>query len=325
MTQRNFNKVIICSDLHIYDWPEHNKELRRTKAILSWFKDLVVNASKSGSRVLFCGDLFHDSHKMSIGLWEVVHEYFKSINRLAKPGTVIGITGNHDRDGDSWDNSPSWVKIMAMEFPFINCIDMRVWEVPEANMVVAGIPYIKGNVGLGDIANRLLNNANSLSPDTTKILLLHTDLPGAVDTNGMELRTYENIPQKVGKFFKGWDWVFSGHIHQPMEIRDNIIMVGSPMHTRVIDMGSKMGHWEFQNGKLVLVKANLPEYRYEGEEGNEGDVYIKRREHKVEKKDTKKQRKLNLSNWDKVIDEYAGKSAKGRVTTAKRIINSVNE
>lgn len=325
MNQKGINKLIICSDLHIYDWPEHNQELRRTKALLSWFRDLVVKAHENHSRVLFCGDLFHDPHKMSNRLWEVVQEVFKAINRLVGPGTVLAITGNHDRDGDNYTNSPSWVRTMAKEFSFINCIDMRVWEIPEANVAVAGIPYIRGNVNLAVYANSLLANANNLFPGREKILLLHTDLPGAVDTNGIELKTYENIPPKVSKFFQGWDWVFSGHIHQPMNIRDNVIMVGSPMHMRVIDMGSKMGHWEFKNGKPTLIKANLPEYRYEGEEGSENDVYIKRVEHKVEKKDIKKQKKLNLSNWDKVIDEYAGKSAKGRVTTAKRIINSVND
>ena len=327
MTLKNISDLVICSDLHIYDWPDNNKELRRTKALLNWFESLVVDAHDKGKKVIMCGDLLHDPSHMSNRLFELIQEYFNRINRKVSPSTVLAITGNHDRNGDDWKNSPSWVRTFSRQYDFLHCIDFQVH--PLDKYVICGIPYIKGNVGIKNASDRLLNIANNQHVGKVKILVIHTDLPGALDTNGMEIKSHENISPKVSQFFAGWDWIFSGHIHKPMLIRDNIVMVGSPMHTRIIDRGCMMGSWSTDNkGKMGLVSSGLPEYRYEGEKGSESDIYIKKVVHKVSSKlEPAKKKEINLSNWDNLIDEYIkrkGYKGKKKVDTAKGIINSIN-
>lgn len=327
MTPKNISDLIVCSDLHIHDWPDNNHELRRTIALLNWFENLVVEAHDKGKTVIMCGDLFHDPKHISNNLLRLVQGYFNRINNKVKACTVLAITGNHDRDGDDWKRSPSWIKTFSLQYKFMHCIDFQIWPVGD-KYVVCGIPYIRGNVGIRNASNRLLNIANNQYVGRVKILVIHTDLPGALDTNGMEIKSHENISPKVSQFFSGWDWVFSGHIHKPMLIRDNIVMVGSPMHTRVIDMGCKMGHWAMEDGDIKLIGSGLPEYRYEGDNGDEEDIYIKKVVHKVTSKSKSTSKKeVNLSDWDNLIDEYTkhkGYKGKKKVATAKEIINSIN-
>lgn len=332
MNLKDISDLVICSDLHIYDWPDNNKELRRTIALLNWFENLVVDAHENGKTVIMCGDLFHDPLHISNTLLELVQDHFNRINRKVKANTVLAITGNHDRNGDDWKNSASWIRTFSRQYDFIHCLDFQVWPVKD-KYVICGIPYIRGNVGIRNASERLLHIANNQYVGKVKILVIHTDLPGALDTNGMEIKSHENISPKVSQFFSGWDWVFSGHIHKPMAIRDNIVMVGSPMHTRVIDMGCIMGYWTMKGGNMKLISSGLPEYRYEGDEdGGPDDVYIKKVIHRVsqnrESKKTKEKKEINLSNWDNLIDEYIRhKGYKGRkkIGTAKGIINSINK
>lgn len=326
MTQQAISDLVIVSDLHIYDWPQHNEKLRRTIALLSWFKSLVLKAHSEGKKVLMCGDLLHNPQSMSQELASVFFPVMDYLNKKVNPSTVLAITGNHDRNGDNPKESKSWVKTLSLQYPFLHCIDFQSYQVNKS-LVVCGIPYLKGNVGLADAAKTLLKISNDQYPGAAKVLAIHTDLPGAIDTNGVELKSYENIPQRVSEFFNGWAYVFSGHIHAPMKVRDNIIMVGSPMHTRVSDHGCKMGHWQYTKNGLEMIESHLPEYRYEGEQGMDYDVYIKNVVKKAKATKEEAHRDISLSNWDKTLDEYfkAGPKVSSKTRAlVKDIINSVN-
>lgn len=101
---------------------------------------------------------------------------------------------------------------------------------------IYGVPYIDNNVGLSEYLKKL-----KLDKNVKNILLLHTDYPGARDTDGREVDSVENLNvNTLNKF----DLVLCGHIHKPQRLSKKVYMIGAPNHQRRTDRGCKLGYWE---------------------------------------------------------------------------------
>ena len=85
-----------------------------------------------------------------------------------------------------------------------------------------------------------LKNINFIS-GSKHILLLHTDYPGAKDTDGKVVDSSENININMLNRF---DLVLCGHIHKPQRLGKKIYMVGAPLHQRRTDRNCEMGYWK---------------------------------------------------------------------------------
>lgn len=73
------------------------------------------------------------------------------------------------------------------------------------------------------------------------ILLLHTDYPGAKDTDNTEVGTVENLNVNLLTKFK---LVLIGHIHKPQRLGKKVYMVGAPLQQRRTDRNCKLGYWK---------------------------------------------------------------------------------
>lgn len=303
--------------MHIHDWNTHNPGMQRTVMLLDWFRRLVLKANKEKAKVLIAGDLFHNPSHISNELLSLVVDYFQDIEcKVVEPiDTVYCITGNHDRDGDDPMKSPSYVRTFSNMFHFFQCLDFRHVELRGYSL--CGIPYLKGDVGL----ENAMGVFSRTKHDLPRILVIHKELVGAEDTNGMKC-AINGDQSKITSFFKDFDYVVCGHIHKPQLLRKNILMCGSPMHMRVCDMGTDMGLWVLDKDGFHFEVADLPQFRYEGDPGKNFDVYIKKKLVKTNLgKEVKKE--VVLSNLDKVVDDYVdhvGESRKKRVKLVKDIL-----
>lgn len=70
---------------------------------------------------------------------------------------------------------------------------------------------------------------------------MHTDYPGAKDTDGRVVDSSENINLNMLNRF---DLVLCGHIHKPQRLGKKIYMVGAPLHQRRTDRNCEMGYWK---------------------------------------------------------------------------------
>lgn len=77
--------------------------------------------------------------------------------------------------------------------------------------------------------------------DIPNILLLHTDYPGAKDTDGVEVGSVENLNINVLSRF---DLVLAGHIHKPQRLSKKVFMVGAPIQQRRTDKDCDLGYWK---------------------------------------------------------------------------------
>lgn len=243
--------IAICfSDLHINIWAKFNDNKERTKNHFKVLSLLFREAHKYGCPILFTGDLFHKPEYISP---ELLNMWFKYTRRLSKKYKVkvYCISGNHDiRDTSKIPNKPlSWVNVLSNS-NFI-CIDYEKVEIYKG-ITVYGIPYIDHNIGLNEYLK-------SLKLSGKNILLLHTDYPGAKDTDGRVIGSVENLNLNILSRF---DLVLCGHIHKPQQLSKKVYMIGAPLQQRRTDRNCKLGRWYIYKDLTIKFKPylNFPKF-----------------------------------------------------------------
>lgn len=235
--------AVVFSDLHLNLWAKFNKNNERTLnhfRVLSFVRKLC---NKHHCISLFCGDLFHKPDGISIELLQLMDSEFEiyndtELNTLSgNTFEVLAISGNHELKEVNTINSPKYslVTYLSNRYNWISCIDMISYKLNEYSTIVHGVPYIDHNIGLSDYLSKLY-----LEPGYKHILLLHTDYPGAKDTDGRVVDSVENLNLNVLNRF---DLVLCGHIHKPQRLSKKVYMIGAPLQQRRTDKDCKLGVW----------------------------------------------------------------------------------
>lgn len=251
--------AIAFSDLHLNIWAKFNEHHKRTMDGFKVLDKIAGICSKKQVPALFCGDLVHKpeamdqdlAHYMKAWIDKTVHKYpdFK----------IFAIEGNHDLDKvNSFDNlQKGWVSHFSQtrhyKSPFVVLSPRTPFACLDKNTFVCGIPYIDHNKDLG----KALKNVNFIE-GARHILLLHTDYPGAKDTDGRVVDSAENINMNMLNKF---DLVLCGHIHKPQRLGKKIYMVGAPLHQRRTDRNCDMGYWEvYSDLSVKFVPMDFPRF-----------------------------------------------------------------
>ena len=234
--------AIAFSDLHLNIWAKFNEHHART---LNGFKVLDKIAgicSKERVPALFCGDLLHKPESLDSDLAHYMDEWIENTLQKYPKFKIFAIEGNHDLDKvNTFDKlQKGWISHFQCTkhrpSPFIILSPKVPPTCLAEDIFVIGIPYIDHNKDLG----KNLKNINFIS-DSKYILLLHTDYPGAKDTDGRVVDSSENINLNMINRF---DLVLCGHIHKPQRLGKKIYMVGAPLHQRRTDRNCEMGYWK---------------------------------------------------------------------------------
>ena len=229
--------AIIFSDLHMNIWSKFNEGNARTLnhfKVLSCVRDICI---KHNIPALFFGDFFHKADGLSIELLELMDEHLGNFDFPVDQFRVLSISGNHDLKLVNTIKSPKYslVKYLSNRYPWFNCIDFM--SVPiSSNVMVHGVPYIDHNMGLTEYLKNL-----EFTEGYKNILLLHTDYPGAKDTDGREIDSVENLNINTLNRF---DLVLCGHIHKPQRLSKKVYMIGAPLQQRRTDAKCKLGYWK---------------------------------------------------------------------------------
>lgn len=229
--------AIAFSDLHIHDWAKFNPENKRTLNHLGVLDLIYKKCRKYGVPALFCGDLFHKPENMSLNLFKLVNKKFKELDNPYELWKMYAISGNHSLGGVAkyLQKYPSWVEEFSKLYNWLECIDFQ--KIPLGDDYwVYGVPYMDHNIGLNEFIKGI-----TLDKKRKNILLLHTDYPGAKDTDESEVGTCENLNTNL---LQAFDLVLIGHIHKPQRLGKKIYMLGAPLQQRRTDRDCKMGYWK---------------------------------------------------------------------------------
>lgn len=250
---------IAFSDLHAEDWKRfsvNHSRLNHNFEVLKIIKRACT--THETDNVLFAGDFFDNPSGLTNLL---ITNTFKTYRRTLAKKNMIAISGNHDQSemNTPTNPSPSHLQLYDEAFKNFNLLDHRTYTMP--GFKVFGVPYLKNNVGFEEAVKDL---KKGLSTTKQNILLVHTDFHNIQYDNQRSGGITENLPRRLGKLFKGFDLVLSGHIHKPQVIRKNIVMLGATHHQRISDRGVEMGYWLIYDDlsyKFIPI-TTLPQFKY---------------------------------------------------------------
>lgn len=323
--------AIASGDWHIHDWAQFNEEGQRLQVAAHFIDHITKEAEIHGCNILFTGDLGQTPKGWTTKTMEFAAKLFRTISKLYSH-KIIGIAGNHDFSETNTlsKQSPSMYRAICHCFPslFID-VGFTDWVLPEHNLRIYGIPYVTHNQGIEDYINLISVDAKSTSQRS--ILLLHSDIWGARDTNGREVGGVEGIPRNLGKFFKNFDLVLCGHIHQQAELWENkVYMVGAPFHQRKTDMGSKMGYYyiyEDLSVKFQPYKAPMFKEYHEGTDHPDTHDYWVKIPKAVKRKESETATFTANMGRSKMAKKYAkqkGIKSKTKIQALTDILNKVD-
>lgn len=249
----NSKKVIaiVFSDLHLNLWAKFNEENKRTMdgfQVLFSIRDLC---RKYKVPALFCGDLFHKPENLDQDLYFEWKQFYNKMYSSSGDVDFYLISGNHGMKHVSkvGEKPISWESLVCDDKIF-HCIDYEHLSIEFSHDIeVYGVPYIDHNIGLNTYLKNLKLEGKK------NILLLHTDYPGAQDTDGRPVNSVENLNLNVLNRF---DLVLCGHIHKPQRLSKKVYMIGAPIQQRRTDKDCKMGYWKLYSDlsmKFVHLKG----------------------------------------------------------------------
>lgn len=225
---------IVFSDLHLNIYAKFNENNKRTLDSFRVLSIINEQCKKYQCPALFCGDLFHKAETLDQELAEICYNEFNKLGKL----NILAISGNHCIKKVSRIGTHPFSWLYLVERYGIEIMDYhnRPLSAYHRDIMIYGVPYIDNNVGLSEYLKKL-----KLDKNVKNILLLHTDYPGAKDTDGREINSVENLNVNVLNKF---DLVLCGHIHKPQRLSKKVYMIGAPYQQRRTDKDCKLGYWK---------------------------------------------------------------------------------
>lgn len=252
--------AIVFSDLHLGKYNKFNQEYKRTLSLFRVLFDIRKICNKYKVPAIFCGDLLHKQEVIENDFYSILTEKFLKLDRgiddvPGKKFVIYAISGNHDMNvaNSISKRSSSWVNTLSKQYRFIRCIDFKneMVGVGGFSFRLHGVPYIDHNNGLNEYIKNI-----PIDDKVPNILMLHTDYPGAKDTDGVEVNSVENLNINLLKKF---DLVLIGHIHKPQRLSKKVYMVGAPCQQRRTDKDCSLGYWELYDD-LTMKFIPLQDY-----------------------------------------------------------------
>lgn len=245
--------AIASSDWHYHIHTEFNEENKRVRAKSALISEIYDVANGYNVPVIFPGDLVHNKKQLQNDLFDILT---RELPINCSKAVTYAISGNHDQifSNTKKSRSPNYVKSFSRIIPNFHCVDFR--SIDTGKFIIHGIPYITNNENFSSNIKKL-----KLVKGKPNILMIHTDLPGAKDTNGREVGTVTGMPKDANELFSRFDLVLSGHIHKHQKLGNNLYMLGAPDQQRRSDMGATMGYWKiYSNMKMEFVELKGPKY-----------------------------------------------------------------
>lgn len=296
---------ITFSDLHLEIWKNHNEGNRRLKNALDVLRRIALICKKRGAISLFIGDLFHKEQGLTNSILDLCLPFLAKIWK--GKFITIAISGNHDQSKQNFikNESPSYVKTLSKIFKGLICIDFSKYS--HGDIDIYGVPYITHDLGLIDYINNL-----KLEKGKKNILMIHTTMPNAKDTDGREV--HSNLHQtEFYDALKRFDLVLCGHIHSPFSFKigkTTVIQVGAPQQQRLTDKNQDMGYWEIYDDlsvKFVPFKdyPKFIEIDNLSEKLNDKNFYvIKPKKREIKEREVKSSNFSNTSSRSKLAKSY---------------------
>lgn len=320
--------AIASSDWHFHKFNAFNENNRRLRETAKAARMILQISTNLGIPHLFCGDMVHNPLAIDN---DVAHELIETL--LITKANTLCISGNHDMpDKNSFNGeSMSYMKTLGL----LGLTEM-VWKdgLLEETILIYGFDYHDSDVHLLDSIKDYENTSEFKKDRRRKILMLHSDCPGAKTPAGIEIGEAKHFPRHLDKLFSNWDLVLFGHIHKPQKLSKKCYMLGSPIQQTIGDIGTEMGYWTIYNDLSIEFKCLnhiFPTFKLLGrgeQPNNKRDYFIPYEtpiEEIAELKNDSQEFNMSLSR-KKLAQKYCrikGIKDKGRITELINTLTSI--
>jgi DNA repair exonuclease SbcCD nuclease subunit len=250
---------IAFSDIQIEAWKKFSKGDSRLHDNGRILRRIIKLCLKYNCPALFAGDLYDNPKHLSN---KVLHYSFKWFSKFRDNNIKLyTIHGNHDQSERNTVESSSYnyLNLLATAFPNIHPQSIKPEDLGQYTL--SGINFLSDNAGFENQVRQIRRSLKGLEPKKN-ILLIHSDLPGAIDTSGREVGS-SNINPMLKKLFAGFDLVLCGHIHKPQRMRSNVLILGATHQQRISDSGTKMGCWLiYEDLTYKFIDLKMPEFKF---------------------------------------------------------------
>lgn len=284
---KNKVKAVIFSDHHLENWKRFNDKERRTKYGLEILLRIKKITLRHKCISLFAGDILHKEKGISNKLLSLVLPLFSKLWSSGKFKTYA-ISGNHDQSEQNLidKQSPSYINTLAKTFKGLISVDFKQEDF--GDWTLSGVPYLTHDIGLVDYIKGI-----KLESKKFNVLMLHTTMPGAKDTDNREIPSHLDL-NKFEKAVSRFDLVICGHIHKPEDYwigKTKIIQVGAPNQQRLTDRDCEMGYWiMYDNFEVEFINfKKYPKFKIIAEGESKPDnhnYYVVEKKPKVNKDPT---------------------------------------
>ena len=314
--------AIASADWHIHKFRDFDINGSRLNYEIQAAREIFKIAGKYGVPLLFAGDLVHNPKNIETETNIRLQRLFTHL-----PMDFIAISGNHDfcERNTIESKSPSHLQsilrdkfyLLGEGHDYYSRNGLNVW----------GIPYMNNE---GDLKSEIIRLKKPTSKiKGIKILLLHTDMPGAKTPEGFQIGELQNIPKDLDVFFKEWDLVLCGHIHKPQKLSKKCYMLGCPIQQNKGNRNDELGYWEvYSDATMKFIPLNnYPKFIQlkKGEKQKEdGNYYIAYEQILEEKEVITGEFNINLSK-DKLAARYLAKKQIKSKSKKRALIKILNE
>lgn len=246
--------AIASSDWHLHKFRAFDNEGSRLEWGIKAGEAIMNVAARMNVPLLHCGDWLHTAK-------EVENETISRVIQMVAGSRcdIVSISGNHDMsEKNTFDHtSPTYLDSFKHLKRF-HKVDRTTWV--NDNLFVYGIPYMNNDL---DIIKALEGQVLMPRDNRTKILLLHSDAPGAMTPEGIRVDETEHLPKDLDKYFWAWDLVLFGHIHKAQKLSEKCYMLGCPIHQNAGDINNDCGYWIIYSDKppQFVKLEGFPEFR----------------------------------------------------------------
>lgn len=212
-------KVIGIADIH---FPLLNG-IEELEVVLNNFiediKKIVEKEGKDNTRIVICGDTFHNKINISAENMIHVYKFFTQLNNICK--TYV-ISGNHDMLMNNMKRVDALIPLFEIgHLPNVIYLDKELnfksGCYKDDNVVWC--LYSSYEVFNSPDIEAFKTKSKSKTP-LTYIGLIHTDINGAITTTNYVTET--GVDPNI---FEECDFVIAGHIHKKQEIKKNGVKI----------------------------------------------------------------------------------------------------
>jgi len=229
-------KTLIWADLHGHNFKEFSTQELGMNTRLRDQLDVISKITLSAIEyqidcILFLGDLYHLKNNLDSQVIKTILNHITVLADEVKEFVVI--PGNHDYR--MWSSEPLLLEFLQDYHKRVVVIQEPKWISYGGDKFFAA-PFTRRVKELND----MIANLDTADPSGS-VFLGHQDIIG-VNYGGFVVELGLN-PDMLSKKFR---WSFTGHFHNVLNVRENVISVGAPLQHNFSDVGERRGWWIYE-------------------------------------------------------------------------------